>query len=155
MNLSGLFFIEFRNHPCNVYAAPFDVRLLDRHKSAKANQEIHSVVQPDLCVVCSSEKLDERGCIGAPDLIVEILSPGNSIKEMKLKRELYEENGVREYWIIDPIHEHIIRYSLLEEGQFSSPEIILANDRFKSSAFPYLTLDLAEVFHSKPKSSQV
>lgn len=74
---------------CDLFAAPFDVRLpLPSHK-AKPNK-IDTVVQPDLCVVCDRKKLDKQGCIGAPDLVVEILSSGNSKREMRDKLELYQ-----------------------------------------------------------------
>ena len=99
--LSGTFFNHFKQHRCEAYAAPFDVRLYDKKKSQKADKDIFTVVQPDLCVICDLTKLDDRGCLGAPDLIVEILSPGNSTREMKIKKELYAESGVKEYWIVD------------------------------------------------------
>ena len=60
-----------------------------------------------ICVICDEKKIDERGCVGAPDLIIEIVSPGNSKREMKTKYELYEENGVREYWIANPLEKNI------------------------------------------------
>lgn len=88
---------NFKRPVSRAYAAPFDVRLYDRRKSAKANKDIFTVVQPDLCIICDLTKLDDKGCLGAPDFIVEILSPGNSSKEMKTKKLLYEENAVREY----------------------------------------------------------
>ncbi|MEX0882546.1 MAG: Uma2 family endonuclease, partial [Cyclobacteriaceae bacterium] len=87
------------NDSCEVYNAPFDVRL---PYTSKKNEDIFTVVQPDICVICDKAKLDEMGCIGAPDLIVEILSPGNNKKELKNKYEVYEESGVKEYWVIQP-----------------------------------------------------
>ncbi|MDX1942881.1 MAG: Uma2 family endonuclease, partial [Saprospiraceae bacterium] len=98
--LSSIIFDFLRAGPCEVYSAPFDVRLLDSKKKKKSNKEIYSVVQPDICVICDAEKLDDRGCIGAPDWIIEILSPGNNKKEVDNKFRLYEENGVREYWVV-------------------------------------------------------
>ena len=77
---------------CKVFHAPFDVRLLDAKKSKKVDKEILTVVQPDICVVCDRSKLDEQGCVGAPDWIIEILSPGNSKKELNNKFDLYQEN---------------------------------------------------------------
>jgi len=71
-----------------------------------------TVVQPDICVICDHDKVDEKGCQGAPDLIIEIVSPGNSKKEMKEKYEIYEESGVREYWIINPLEEYILIFHL-------------------------------------------
>lgn len=103
-DLNGTLFNFFKKNPCEFYAAPFDVRLFDKRKSVKANKDVYSVVQPDICVICDESKLDTRGCLGAPDLVIEILSPGNSKKEMRLKKLLYEENAVREYWIVDPEH---------------------------------------------------
>ena len=82
--LSGILWQKFNNMSLNFFAAPFDVRLLDKKKST-LDQEIYTVVQPDLCVICDENKIDERGAIGAPDLVIEILSPGNSNKEMKYK----------------------------------------------------------------------
>ena len=84
MELAGIMWTAFKNLKCNLYAAPFDVRLLDKKKS-KQDNHIFTVVQPDLCVICDENKLDDKGCIGAPDLIIEIQSPGNTKKEMKEK----------------------------------------------------------------------
>ncbi len=98
-NLTHIFSNYFWKKPCSAFAAPFDVRLYDPKKSSKNNKDIFTVVQPDICIICDEEKIDDLGCIGAPDLIIEILSKGNSNKEMKNKYELYEENGVKEYWI--------------------------------------------------------
>ena len=104
--IHGIMYMFFQKAPCEFYAAPFDVRLYDKKKTIKANKDVFTVVQPDLCIICDETKLDDKGCIGAPDLIVEILSPGNSTKEMRTKKDLYAETGVREYWIIDPEHEN-------------------------------------------------
>mgnify|MGYP006427103699 CR=1 FL=1 len=98
--LTGIFWNTFRKSPCRVFPAPFDVRLPKR--AAEEGEQAYTVVQPDLCVVCDLDKLDERGCEGAPDLVIEILSPGNSRREMRDKFEVYEESGVKEYWIVQP-----------------------------------------------------
>ena len=97
MNLSGSLFNFFKRKQCQVFAAPLDVRLYDRKKSILASQDIHTVVQPDLCVICNPEILDEQGCNGAPDWIIEILSKGNSKREMQIKYQLYAESGVQEF----------------------------------------------------------
>ena len=78
----GEIYSYLKKSTCKLFAAPFDVRLIDSKKS-KNNQQVVTVVQPDICVICDEKKLDERGCVGAPDLIIEIVSPGNSKKEMK------------------------------------------------------------------------
>lgn len=147
--LSGRFYTSFKGLPCKVYAAPFDVRLLDKKKSQKANKDVLTVVQPDLCVICDKEKLDEKGCIGAPDLIIEILSASNSKKEMRTKKELYEENEVKEYWIIDPTHETLLQYSLQDNGIYTPPLIFVNDETVQSSVFPTLEIDLSELFESE------
>jgi Uma2 family endonuclease len=147
--LSGLFYTTFKNARCEAYAAPFDVRLLDKKKSLKANKDILTVVQPDLCVICDLEKLDDKGCIGAPDLIVEILSASNSKKEMRTKKELYEENGVKEYWILDPTHQTLLQYSLQEDGTYTPPQIFVHDETVQSTAFATLIVDLNEIFEAE------
>jgi len=109
-------FIKKENLDCNVYYAPFDVRLI---KSKTKSSEIYSVVQPDICVVCDKSKLDEYGCLGAPDMIIEILSPSTSKKDYNEKFHLYEENGVKEYWIINPDAESVEVFVLENEKYFS------------------------------------
>lgn len=98
----------FRGKSCKVYNAPFDVRL---PKKTKTDQKVYTVVQPDLCIICDKSKLDKRGCIGAPDLVVEILSPGNTKKEMREKFEVYQESGVREYWLVNYVKKNRFRVS--------------------------------------------
>jgi len=99
---------------CEVYGAPFDVRLTNK-RNIVADKTIVSVVQPDISVICDLEKLDDKGCVGAPDWIIEILSPGNSSTEMKEKYALYEENGVKEYWIVDPTHMIVQVFDLVND----------------------------------------
>ncbi|MBK6994704.1 MAG: Uma2 family endonuclease [Saprospiraceae bacterium] len=136
----------FKHHRCDAYAAPFDVRLFDKRKSEKANKDIFTVVQPDLCVICDLEKLDDRGCLGAPDFIIEILSPGNSMREMKIKKDLYAENGVREYWIVDFDHETLTRFKLEGEDRYGLAEIFVSNETVVSLVFPDLAIQLEELF---------
>jgi Uma2 family endonuclease len=144
--LSGKFFNYFEGNTCKFYAAPFDVRLYNRQKSERANKNIYSVIQPDICVVCDLTKLDRNGCLGAPDLMVEILSPGNSKKEMQTKYNLYEENGVREYWIVSPEHEYIAQYVLQANGKYAAPEYFFKDDAMPAAIFPDLILELEKVF---------
>ena len=126
---------------CKVYVAPFDVRL---PVSSRKHKDIDTVVQPDLCVVCDREKLDELGCIGAPDLVVEILSPGNNKKELQLKYEVYEATGVKEYWIIHPDERTMLIYTL-EGGKYQPSRLFTLGDRVKSQALAGFELDLDEV----------
>lgn len=153
-DLNGILYNFFKKNPCEFYAAPFDVRLLDKLKSTKANKDVYSVVQPDICVICDESKLDTKGCLGAPDLVIEILSLGNSKKEMRLKKLLYEENAVREYWIVDPEHENVIRFVLTEEGVYSPPQIFLDDEVLDSAIFPDLKVILHEVFQTEPATEE-
>lgn len=111
-NLGGVLYQFFYKKPCKLFYAPFDVRLYDQHKSIKADQDIYTVVQPDLSVICDPEKLTEQGCLGAPDWIIEILSPGNSKKEMQIKYALYQESGVKEYWMVYPYEKAVHQFML-------------------------------------------
>ena len=131
-----------RKKSCKVYPAPFDVRLF---KKTKKDQEIETVVQPDICVICDREKLDDRGCIGAPDLIVEILSPSTKNKDIKDKFELYEQNEVKEYWIVDPSNKTVIKYTL-EQGKYIGDKIRGEEEMLSSTLFPELSINLSEVF---------
>jgi Uma2 family endonuclease len=136
----------FKKHTCELYSAPFDVRLLDKRKSSKANTDVYTVVQPDICVICDRNKLDEKGCVGAPDLIIEILSPGNSKKEMKTKYALYEEAGVREYWIVFPSEYVLQQFILNEKGVYQLKNSFTEDEIFNAHIFPDLQIDLAEIF---------
>lgn len=132
-----------RNKTCRVFSAPFDVRL---PRKSKKDEDIITVVQPDICVVCDLSKLDDKGCIGAPDIVVEILSPSNNKKELKNKYEVYEESGVREYWIIYPVEKSFFRYILDKDGKFQPTHLLTEGDIVTTSILPGFQLDLEEVF---------
>ena len=146
--ISGRLFLAFGNAlgrgTCEVYAAPFDVRL--SRFNARQNKEVYTVVQPDLCVICDPSKLDAKGCIGSPDLIVEILSPGNSRKEMKDKFEIYQENGVQEYWIVFPDFQSIQVFRLNEQGTYVGLPPVVPGDILMTPIIPDLKIDVASIF---------
>ena len=142
--LNNLLGIHFRDKPCQAFAAPFDVRLFDRFKTPKFDGDVCTVVQPDLCVICDETKLDERGCLGAPDLIIEILSPGNTRKEMKNKFRLYEDAGVLEYWLAEPNDKAVFVY-VLQGEEYIGLRPQTDEDTLISRTFPELVVDLAEV----------
>lgn len=144
-NLQGNLFIYLRDQPCKLFSAPFDVRLFDSKRSASANRDIYTVVQPDLCVICDSTKLDEKGCLGAPDLVIEILSPGNSQKEMYNKFLLYQECGVREYWLVDTDRSAVLLYILNESGKYIGLQPAI--QVLRSTIFPDLKIDLEKIFN--------
>lgn len=130
------------NKNCRVYFAPFDVRL----ERIQDDKKVLNVVQPDICVVCDLSKLDERGCSGAPELIIEILSPGNTKKEMKYKFELYEAAGVEEYWMVDPAEKVVLQYTL-EKGIFTNHRPLIEDDILESKVLSGFSLDLFKVFN--------
>ncbi len=131
--------------PCELFVAPFDVRLPDSSKKPRFDGDIYTVVQPDLCVVCDPNKIDNRGCLGAPDLMVEILSPGNAKKEMNNKFRLYQEVGVREYWIVEPEDKFVLVY-VLRDGEFVGLPPYHDERPLTSTVLPDLTIDLATIF---------
>lgn len=128
--------------PCKVYSAPFDVRLT----RTRNDKEVTTVVQPDLCVICDPSKLDDLGCNGAPDLVIEILSPGNSRTEMKDKFELYQEAGVWEYWVVSPIEKTIQVWKLNEQGIYIGIQPKVEGDIATTPIIPNLALDVTEIF---------
>ncbi|MEC5164911.1 Uma2 family endonuclease [Flavobacterium sp. PL11] len=136
---------KFKNNSCNLFVAPFDVRLLST-KNSKSDTDIYTVVQPDLCVICDENKLDARGAIGAPELMIEILSPGNFKKEMRYKYDLYQEAGVLEYWIVNPENKTIFIY-VLKEGIFVGQHPLIEDDKIESPLFPQLDFKLEEIFN--------
>jgi Uma2 family endonuclease len=135
----------FNSCDCQVYEAPFDVRL---KKNIGADSEIDTVVQPDISVFCDLTKLDDRGGIGAPDLIVEITSDSTMKKDYNEKFNIYEENGVREYWIVNP-DSQCVEIFKLENEKYESLGVFNINDgatEVSSFIFPELKVNLIEVF---------
>ncbi|EIJ41628.1 hypothetical protein BegalDRAFT_0716 [Beggiatoa alba B18LD] len=132
---------------CELFVAPFDVKLYDSRKSQLSDREVYSVVQPDLCVICDPEKLTEQGCNGAPDWIIEILSKGNSKKEMRLKYELYEESGVTEYWLVYPYEQAVYQFVLNPETAKYQLVAMYAEDEIATpTLFPELKIELGDIF---------
>jgi Uma2 family endonuclease len=134
--------IYLEGKKCNVYSAPFDVRL---PRKSKEDRDIITVLQPDICVICDPEKLDDRGCIGAPDLVVEILSPGNNSKELKNKYEVYEESGVREYWVVSPQDQTFAVYTLVD-GTYKATRTMVGGDVVRSTVLEGFSIDISELF---------
>ncbi len=145
-NIHGSIWMLLQQKQSDAFSAPFDVRLpLPRHRSSTDRTD--TVVQPDICVVCDRNKLDERGCIGAPELVVEILSAGNSKKEMKDKLDLYESAGVLEYWVIDPEHSIVHAYTLDATTQLFVPARPLTDeDILRSSVLENYAIALDKIF---------
>lgn len=146
--ISGTLFNSIYNYlkdkSCKVYHAPFDVRL---PKGQESEEEILTVVQPDIVVICDQSKLDDKGCKGSPDLVIEIVSPHTVSKDMKEKLALYERHGVKEYWIIHPIDKLAIVYRLQEDNQYVKPDIYSEDNAIESRVLAGFSVALKTIFH--------
>ena len=133
--------VFLKKKTCKVFIAPFDVRL----SRFKNDQEILTVVQPDICVICDPSKIDEKGCIGTPDLIIEILSPSTKKKDIQDKFQLYEESGVKEYWIVYPL-EKIVDVFLLENNKYQLIKKYVQDDIVPVNILEGFSISLLDVF---------
>jgi len=132
-----------RDKECQVFAAPFDVRLpLNEEK----DEEIYNIVQPDLSVICDPSKLDEQGCKGAPDLVIEIISPFTAKKELNEKFNLYERSGIPEYWVVFPKFNVVVVYSLDDEERYQKSGEFTSDQLLSTKLFPGLEIKLEDVF---------
>ncbi|MDR1701938.1 MAG: Uma2 family endonuclease [Sporomusaceae bacterium] len=144
VNLSTEFNFYLKGKKCKVYVAPFDIRL---PKEGETKATVSTTVQPDIVVICDKNKLDRRGCFGAPDLVIEILSPSTGQRDLIDKFNLYQEHGVREYWIVDAAHQIINRFSLDEsKTKYNNAEQFFRDDLIIPVIFPDFTIKLADVF---------
>ncbi|MBB6480764.1 Uma2 family endonuclease [Spirochaeta isovalerica] len=143
--LTAEIFTFLKGKTCQVYAAPFDVRLDETENHIE--ESVFNVVQPDLSIICDTNKLDDTGCKGAPDLVIEILSPSTSFKDETHKLNLYEKSGVREYWIINPETEIIMIY-LLEGEKFKAPVSFRKTGTWESPVLKGFELDISGLFES-------
>ena len=136
-----------KNKKCEVYSAPFDVRLPENGE--KNNKKIYTVVQPDIVVVCDPKKLDDKGCIGAPDLIVEITSPSTGKRDLKDKFLIYQKHGVKEYWVANPDLNNIQIFILDTNQKYQFQGTFVEDDKVSPSMFPDLVININEVFEIK------
>ena len=143
MELSGICWQHLKGKPCKTFIAPFDVRL----SKYKEDKLIDSVVQPDLCIICDPTKIDEKGCNGPPDMIVEILSPSTAQRDLDLKFKLYEENAVKEYWIVQPNDQTVSVFDLID-SKFTLRGIYHRKNIVEVKTIG-LDIDLNEVFPIK------
>ena len=144
--LHGLLHNYLRHKPCKVRVAPYDVRLSTAGPNA-ADDAITTVVQPDLCVICDPTKIDKRGCNGAPDWIIEVLSPGTVHRDTREKFDLYQEAGVGEYWLVAPGEQSITAYALdAATGRYQLAGEYGEPGRIPCATLPALVVEWAEVF---------
>ncbi len=144
--ISGEMHRQFANYlhgkSCEVYPAPFCVRL----DAEKEDYAVRNVVEPDITIVCDKSKLDEKGCKGAPDMIIEIVSPSTGKIDKIIKFNKYEKAGVRVYWIVEPDQKLVSIFTLGPDGKYGRPDIYSDEDRIKVSIFTDLEIDLKAVF---------
>ena len=145
--LASLFFTKLQGEKCEVFDAPFDVYLTKEDDFRKAE----NVVQPDVCIICDPSKIHERGCVGAPDLIVEILSPSTRQKDLTLKRDLYEEFAVPEFWVVSVSERFLIRH-LLREGKYQQ-QIFTEDASLCPMNFPNIKVELRQIFEKVPEEN--
>jgi len=131
----------FKNKPCKVFAAPFDVRLAEKKENRNS---CSNVVQPDISIICDQKKIDEKGCAGAPDLVVEILSASTASKDQVKKRRLYERHGVKEYWLIHPIERYAHIYAL-KDGAYELIGVFDDEATLESQLFTGLAVKMTEI----------
>lgn len=128
-------YIRTKDGPCEVLPAPFAVKLREGGKT--------TIVEPDISVICDQDKLTHKGCCGAPDWIIEIVSPGNSNHDYLRKLNLYSNNGVREYWIVNPMEEDLLVYRFEERNLKVKQYTFL--DKVKANIYDDLWIDFQEI----------
>lgn len=133
---------HLQGNPCRVYVAPFDIRLPDHNE---ADEAVTTLVQPDIAVICDPAKLDDKGCRGAPDWIIEILSPTTAAKDQIQKRALYERHGVSEYWLVHPTDRILFLYRSGADG-YDKPLVLPTTGPCATTTLPDLTIDWDLVF---------
>jgi len=141
-----------RDRPCWLFHAPFDVRL---PRAGEADDQVTTVVQPDLAVFCKRDRLDRRGARGAPDWVIEILSPSTAVHDQVRKLAVYERAGVGEYWLVHPEDRVVTVYRMGTDGRYSRPEITETRGCRSPGLFPDLTIDWDLVFAKLPAPDQV
>lgn len=145
--LNSTMFSYLKGRPCRVFPSPFDVIL-------QLDGDSNTVIQPDVTVVCDQSKLTEKGCIGAPDLVVEVLSKSSVSKDLHEKYNICEQAGVKEYWVVHPTEKTLIVFYLNEEGKYVPTKPLTTGDVVQSKVLPGLSIDLNEVFEDIVKEPE-
>ncbi len=148
--LSSAIFEHLRGKQCKIFTAPFDVRLPVQNEKGEPD----TVVQPDISVICNETKIDQDGCNGAPDLIVEIVSKSSVKRDLHEKFDLYEQCGVKEYWIVHPNDKSLSIFLLNEEGKYVTSRPLTYGDKVASKVLAGLEIDLNEVFQDVVKEPE-
>ena len=143
MELSAQLHAYLRGKKCRVYPAPFAVRLFEQNGDSP--EDVDTMVEPDISVVCDPSKLDDIGCKGAPDLVMEILSPTTQRHDRFTKFNLYQQAGVQEYWIVDPASKSV-QVFVLDDGRYVAKDFGTVEDTLKVNVLEDCTIDLSQVF---------
>lgn len=130
--------------PCKVYPAPFCVRLLTGIHTKR--EDIKNVVEPDITIICDKSKIDEAGCNGTPDMIIEIISPSSIKMDRFVKFNSYEQAGVKEYWIVEPVGKLIDVFILQEDHRYGRPQTYTDDDKIRVSVLSDFIVDLKPIF---------
>lgn len=143
MELSAQLHAYLKGKKCEVYAAPFAVRLFER--DGDRPEDVDTLVEPDVSVICDPSKLDDTGCKGAPDLVMEVLSPSTARHDRFTKFNLYQRAGVREYWIVDPAGKSVQMF-VLEDGHYAAKDFRSVGETARVNVLEDCTIDLSQVF---------
>ena len=143
MELTAQLHAYLKGKKCKVYPAPFAVRLFER--DGDYPEDVDTMVEPDISVVCDTSKLDDIGCKGAPDLVMEILSPATQRHDKFTKFNLYQQAGVQEYWIVDPASKSV-QVFVLDDGHYVAKDFGTVEDTVKVNVLEDCTIDLSQVF---------
>ena len=138
--LQGNIYQYVKHKSCHVFPAPFDVVL------PSASGDLDTVVQPDITVVCNRSRITARGCMGAPDLVVEVVSRSSVKKDLHEKYALYEQHGVKEYWLVLPAERSLIIFTLDQNGRYQAAKPLTSGDRATSAVLVDISIDLNEIF---------
>jgi Uma2 family endonuclease len=138
--LHGNIYQYLRNKDCRVFPSPYDVVLPSRSEAPD------TVVQPDITVICDLSKITERGCMGAPDLVVEVVSKSSVRKDLHEKYTLYEQCGIEEYWMVLPTERSLIIFSLDETGVYQAAKPLTRGDKVVSRVLTGMEIELDEIF---------
>ena len=138
--LHGNIYPHLKHSGCRVFPAPFDVVL------PSPSGKLDTVVQPDITVTCDLSKITNKGCMGAPDLVIEVVSTGSIKKDLHEKFALYERSGVREYWLVLPAERSLIVFTLDESGRYRASKPLTRGDSVMSDVLSGLEISLDEIF---------
>jgi Uncharacterized protein conserved in cyanobacteria len=143
----SVFLLYLKGKPCEVFVAPFDVRI---PRTSENDEDSSTVVQPDLTIICDPHKIYQRGCLGSPDMVLEITSPGTLARDMKYKLLRYEEARIKEYWIVHPEGKTVLVYQLSQDGLYKRSQVYANQDLVPVGIFPDLEINLQEIFSVIP-----